>query len=75
MRASVGDRIHIHSRHVGQADTVGEIVEVRGPNGTPPFVVRFSDGHSGLVFPGPDCVIEPASTAARAQSGQKLGAR
>jgi Domain of unknown function (DUF1918) len=43
---------------VGQADRVGRIVEVRGPGGAPPYVVRFEDGHEGLVFPGPDAVIE-----------------
>ncbi|MER6851575.1 DUF1918 domain-containing protein [Streptomyces flaveolus] len=36
----------------------GEIIEVRGPNGEPPYVVRFPDGHETLVYPGPDCVIE-----------------
>jgi hypothetical protein len=33
-------------------------VEVRGDNGGPPYLVRYPDGHEGLVFPGPDCVIE-----------------
>jgi hypothetical protein len=22
--------------------------------------VRFPDGHESLMFPGPDCVVEPA---------------
>lgn len=61
MHATVGDRIHIHSKSVGQADRSGEIVEVRGTNGEPPYVVRFEDGHTSLVFPGPDSVVEPAS--------------
>jgi hypothetical protein len=33
-------------------------VEVRGDNGSPPYLVRFSDGHESLMYPGPDCVIE-----------------
>lgn len=41
------------------ADRVGEIIEVKGPGGTPPYLVRFEDGHQGLVFPGPDAVVEP----------------
>ncbi|MGA4541382.1 DUF1918 domain-containing protein [Uniformispora flossi] len=61
MHATVGDRIHMHSNTVGQADRSGEIVEVRGTDGEPPFVVRFEDGHTSLVFPGPDSVVEPAS--------------
>ncbi|WP_043475011.1 DUF1918 domain-containing protein [Kitasatospora sp. MBT66] len=59
MQAAVGDQLHIHSRAVGMIDQKGEIVEVRGPDGSPPYMVRFEDGHEGLVYPGPDCNIEP----------------
>jgi uncharacterized protein DUF1918 len=58
MQATVGDRLHVHGRKVGNADRVGEIIEVRGAGGTPPYRVRFSDGRETLVYPGPDCVIE-----------------
>ncbi|MET8703080.1 MULTISPECIES: DUF1918 domain-containing protein [unclassified Kitasatospora] len=59
MHAAVGDQLHIHSRAVGMTDQKGEIVEVRGQDGQPPYVVRFEDGHTGLIYPGPDCNIEP----------------
>jgi Domain of unknown function (DUF1918) len=58
MQATVGDRLHVHGNIVGQTEQTGEIVEVRGAGGEPPYVVRFEDGHTGLVFPGPDAVIE-----------------
>jgi hypothetical protein len=58
MQAIVGDQLHIHSRSVGMVDRKGEIIEVRGTDGEPPYLVRFEDGHDGLVYPGPDCVIE-----------------
>ena len=58
MQAAVGDRLHVHGRTVGAAEHVGEIVEVRGADGGPPYLVRFDDGHEGLVFPGPDAVVE-----------------
>ena len=58
MRADVGDRIHIHSRAVGIDEQQGEITEVRGADGEPPYLVRFADGHEGLLYPGPDCTIE-----------------
>jgi hypothetical protein len=61
MRAAVGDRLHVHGHTVGENDRLGEIVEVRGSNGEPPYLVRFEDGHEGLVFPGPDAVIERAA--------------
>jgi hypothetical protein len=58
MRAKVGDRLHVHGRSVGNADRIGEIIEVRGGDGQPPYVVRFEDGHETLVFPGPDATVE-----------------
>jgi Domain of unknown function (DUF1918) len=60
MQARVGDRLHVHSRTVGTKERIGEIIEVRGTAGQPPYVVRFPDGHENLVYPGPDCVVEPA---------------
>ena len=62
MRASVGDRLHFHVNTVGERDRTGEILEVRGPDGSPPFLVQFEDGHTTLVFPGPDAVVEPAGS-------------
>jgi hypothetical protein len=58
MQATIGDRLHVHGNIVGQADRIGEIVEIHGASGEPPYVVRFNDGHTGLVYPGPDAVIE-----------------
>lgn len=60
MHATIGDRLHVHGRIVGQHDRVGEIIEVHGPNGAPPYVVRFPDGHQSIMSPGPDCEVERA---------------
>ena len=60
MQATVGDRLHVHAKIVGQKDRYAEIIEVRGANGTPPYLVRFPDGHESLLYPGPDCVVEQA---------------
>ena len=66
MQATIGDRICIHGNVVGHPDKNGEIVEVRGSQGEPPYMVRFDDGHTRLIFPGPDAVIEhPESTLDR----------
>jgi hypothetical protein len=59
MRARVGDRLHVFGRQVGSPERTGQIVEVRGADGGPPYVVRFDDGREALVFPGPDAVVEP----------------
>ncbi|GAB3140774.1 DUF1918 domain-containing protein [Microbispora hainanensis] len=60
MHATVGDRLVVHGAVVGDHEKHGVIVEVRGPEGGPPFLVRYEDGHEALVFPGPDAVVVPA---------------
>ena len=63
MQAKVGETLIMKSHHVGEQDRTAEILEVRGEAGAPPFLVRFDDGHEGLVFPGADAVIHHAGTA------------
>jgi hypothetical protein len=59
MRAAVGDRIVIKGHHVGEPERDCEVLEVRGPDGGPPYVVRWDDdGHETLFFPGPDAAVE-----------------
>ncbi len=58
MRAVVGDQLHIHGRVVGQPEQTAEVIEVRGRDGSPPYLVRHDDGHESLVFPGPDASLE-----------------
>lgn len=59
MRASVGDRIIIKGHRVGEHDRDGEVLDVRGADGGPPYVVRWGDtGHETLFFPGSDAVIQ-----------------
>ena len=60
MQAAIGDRFHVRGNIVGQPERVGEVIEVRGAGGEPPYLVRFDDGHTSLVFPGPDATIEHA---------------
>jgi Domain of unknown function (DUF1918) len=69
MQAMVGDRLHVHGKTVGEHDRMGEIIEVRGRQGAPPYLVRFEDGHTGLVYPGADAVIEPADQRGAEQRG------
>ncbi len=57
MQASVGDRIVTESNKVDSPRREGEIIEVRGKDGGPPFVVKWSDGHEGLTYPGPDAHV------------------
>jgi hypothetical protein len=63
MRAIVGDRLRFHGRRVGAADRLGQIIEVRGSDGQPPYLVEFDDGHRSEVYPGSDCRIEQETSA------------
>ncbi len=58
MQAAVGDRLHVRGKVVGQADRLAEIIEVRGEDGSPPYLVRHENGHEALVYPGPDASVE-----------------
>ena len=63
MKAAPGDRIVVASTHIGEHARDGEIIEVRGADGEPPFLVRWlDDGHESLVFPGPDAHVTHASS-------------
>jgi hypothetical protein len=59
MHAVVGDEVIIGGHRVGRPDRRGEILEVRGDNGAPPYLVRWDDGdHATLFFPGSDCLVK-----------------
>ncbi len=61
MQAAVGERLVIHSKAVGTPDRHGEVLEVRGSDGGPPYLVRFDDGHETRLYPGADCELENAA--------------
>jgi hypothetical protein len=76
MRAAIGDTLHIHTNHVGEAEALGEILEVRGTDGAPPYLVQFRDGRTRLLYPGPDAVVEappPAGQPADSSSSSSNG--
>lgn len=59
MQASVGDRIIIKGHRVGEPDRDAEVLEVLGPDGGPPFRIRWGDsGHETLFFPGSDAFVQ-----------------
>ena len=59
MKAKVGDRIVIKGHHVGEPRRDGEVLEVHGADGDPPYLVGWEDsGREALFFPGPDAGVE-----------------
>jgi len=63
MHAQAGDRLVVRRHRVGEPDRTAEILETRGDGGGPPYVVRWSDGHVSLMFPGSDAFLEHQSGA------------
>ncbi len=63
MHAEKGDWLVVESSVVDRHSRRGIVLGVEGPEGTPPYLVRWEDnGHEGLVFPGPDAHIAAAGT-------------
>jgi hypothetical protein len=59
MHAVVGDHVLVRGRNLGTGLRRGEIMEVRGADGNPPYVVRWErDGHEAFFVPGPDTAVE-----------------
>jgi len=57
MKAHKGDRIILAAKRTDQATRDGEVLEVRGADGGPPYLVRWTDGHTGLLYPGPGAIL------------------
>jgi hypothetical protein len=68
MRAQAGDELTVKGRRQGDEERHGEIVEVRGADGAPPYLVRWRDGRESVFFPSSDTIVEhhPANTAGKA---------
>ena len=59
LKARPGDRLVIHPHRLGEHVRDAEILDVLGPDGGPPFRVRWSDtGEETLHFPGGDASVE-----------------
>lgn len=54
-----GDRLVIRGHHLGEPDRDAEILEARGAEGGPPYLVRWEEGgRVSLLYPGSDLRIE-----------------
>jgi hypothetical protein len=63
MKAHVGDHLAVRRNRVGEPERRAEILEVRGKNGAPPYLVRWSDGREGIFVPGSETTVEPSPHA------------
>lgn len=58
MKAAVGDELTVRGRHQGDGERHGEIVEIHGADGSPPYLVKWRDGRESVFFPSADTVVE-----------------
>ena len=57
MQASVGDRLVVKGRHIGDPGREAVVVEVHGQDGAPPYLVRWTDGLESLFVPSSDTTV------------------
>ncbi|MGN6680900.1 MAG: DUF1918 domain-containing protein [Streptosporangiaceae bacterium] len=57
MKAAIGDELVVKGRHQGDGDRHGQIIEMHGEQGNPPYVVHWQDGHESVFFPSADTVV------------------
>lgn len=61
MHAKPGDWLIVNGPNTGSPARRGRIEKVRSADGTPPYVVRWSDSDTvTLTFPGPDSYVVSA---------------
>jgi hypothetical protein len=60
MNARVGDVIVVPGRKLGEVERRGRIVDVRGADGSPPYLVRWEPSdQERLFFPSPGVLLQP----------------
>jgi hypothetical protein len=71
VHAEVGNWLVVRSRVLDTPQRIGEIVEVAHPDGSPPYVVRWTgDAHTSVVFPGSDAVVTVEPPVAHPVDGE-----
>ncbi|MFI0724141.1 DUF1918 domain-containing protein [Streptomyces sp. NPDC021224] len=70
MHAEVGDWIVVEALHLDGPRRRGQIVGLEHPDGSPPYVVRWTeDDRETVFFPGPEAHLAPADGRRFADDG------
>jgi hypothetical protein len=68
-KARAGDRLVIQGHREGAPQRDAQILEVRGPGGAPPYLVRWQDdGHESIYYPGSDASVQHLEHGGRGRS-------
>ena len=72
LRASQGDQLIVSGHTLDEPDRDGEILEVLGEGGAPPYLVRWEqDGHVSQLYPGSDAYVRHLEHAVRLSRGAR----
>lgn len=58
MKAHQGDRIIRAVSHLDAPTMDGDVLEVRGEDGKQPYLVQWTEGHLGLLYPQTGSVVQ-----------------
>lgn len=73
MRAAPGDRIILAGEQVDHPTRAGEVLD-SSPDGGPPYTVRWDDGHTSTLFPGPGSVLRVLDAPTRPPAAREEAA-
>ncbi|WP_436776460.1 DUF1918 domain-containing protein [Yinghuangia sp. YIM S09857] len=66
MNAEVGNWIVVESVHLGGARRIGRVMAVQHTDGSPPYLVKWTDNdRETLFFPGPEAHVETTEAVMR----------
>ena len=69
MKARIGDFLVVKGTTTERHDQHAEIIGVRTEDGSPPYVVRWDDGHEAVFVPGSGVRVDPAAAAVDGEPG------
>jgi uncharacterized protein DUF1918 len=72
LKATPGDELVVKGHHIGQPEREGEILEVLGEDGSPPYEVRWDDGNVTRLYPSSDAYVRHHR---RRRTGRATGGR
>ena len=66
MHVRVGDRLIVAGHQTGGPNRECRVLEVRGADGGPPYLIRWEDnGHEALFIPGSNVSVEHPNPSMR----------
>ena len=57
MKAAIGDELIVKGRQHGD-DRRGEVLDVLGDDGSPPYLISWLDGYESLFFPSASTIVQ-----------------